>query len=739
MRMSVFRLNEVMRRPIVSLPTVSWSDLARYSSVLLAMLGLSSGFMTYLVLGNLTPLTPSRQIVWTLLSINMFIITGLVLVLIGQAIRVRRRQRKGVAGARMHGRMIVLFSAVAALPAILVAVFAIVTMDRGLDYWFSARTKAIIDNTSAVANAYMADQRESLSNDMALMVNDLAAAQGLLQSNPARFEKFLKAQSGIRKMPQALIIRDSGDVLLAASPEETILTSLPPQEAFAAAADKTVILTAMESGQVMALRQLFAGENLYLYTTRILSPKVMQHLAESAAAARDYKSMEQRRFETQLTFAMIYVVLTLVILLSAIWLGLSLADRLVLPISRLIAAARRLGDGDLESRVPVGRMRGNDEINELATSFNEMAQRLGVQQSSLDERARFTETVLHGVSSGVIGIDENGVINHANESAAELYDAQPEHLIGQSLVDIMPEFAVLADQAQKQGGLATDQLTWRDAKSKGHMFQASAAVMAGVTGGVVITFDDITDLLTAQRNAAWSDIARRIAHEIKNPLTPIQLSAERLQAKYGGSIEGDKDIFKKCTETIIRQVEDIGRMVDEFASFARMPTAVMGEVDLYDVVAQAVLLQRVAHRDIAFTVHCAPGLSLQGDRRLISQAITNLLKNAAEAVHAQQGDKRIELSVETIEKSLTIAVHDSGIGWPESNRYALLEPYHTSRPEGTGLGLSIVKKVVEDHGGKLVLADAPWCASGGTGASVQMVFPLSQNQTVGQSKMLEDL
>lgn len=737
--MSVFRLTNVVRRQSISTLSISWAYLARYSSMFFALLGLSSGVMTYLVLSNLTPLTPSRQLVWTLLSINMFIVTGLIFVLLAQAVRLRRRQRREFAGAHMHGRMIKLFSAVAALPAILVAVFAVVTMDRGLDYWFSARTKAIIDNTSAVANAYLNDQRDSLRRDMDLMVNDLLAASSLLQRDPARFEKFLIAQSGIRKMPQALIIRKNGNVLLAASREETILTSLPPKEAFVASGDRTTILTALESGQIMALRRLSADSDMYLYTTRLLSANVMQHLAQSAVAVRDYKSMEKRRFETQLTFAMIYVVLTLVILLSAIWLALSLADRMVLPISRLIYAARRLGEGDLESRVPVGKMRGNDEINELANSFNVMAERLGMQQSSLDERARFTEKVLHGVSSGVIGIDDAGRINHANESAAILYDAAPKDLIGRELVDIMPEFASLATKAKDQGGFATSELQWQDNKSQGHRFQASAATMAGITGGVVITFDDITDLLTAQRNAAWSDIARRIAHEIKNPLTPIQLSAERLQSKYGKTIDGDEDIFRKCTETIIRQVEDIGRMVDEFASFARMPTAVMEQVEVHDVVAQSVLLQRVAHRDIAYEVSCAADVRLYGDRRLISQAITNLLKNAAEAVRLVSGEKKIELRVESTAEKVTIIVNDSGAGWPQGNRYALLEPYHTSRPQGTGLGLSIVKKVVEDHGGKLTLANAPWCASGGTGASVQMVFPLAQIETVGQSKVLEDL
>ncbi len=736
--MGVIQLTRMLKKPADKLTALNWSGLGRYSSLSLALLGLASGIVTYLVLSNLTPIAPTRESVWGLLSINIFIICGLLIMLGVQAIRLRRRQRAGRAGAYMHGRMVTLFSAIAAFPAILVAIFAIVTMDRGLDYWFSARTKTIITNTTAVANAYLAEQRESLRHDVTMMAQDLAAVQDMLDTNPQRFMQFIQAQTGLRKIPQALIINDQGDVLVAASPEETILTTLPRPEAFSAARNNTVILTATSKAQILGLRKISGTSDLYLYATRILSANVMQQLVQTEAAVRDYSAMERRRFETQLTFALIYIVMTLVILLSAIWLGLSLADRLVIPIGRLIYAARRLGEGDLQSRVRTTAT-SNGEIDELAETFNEMAERLGSQQNDLDERARFTETVLHGVSSGVVGIDENGVINHANEAAGELYEVMPNQLIGQPLALVMPDFVSLLEGAEQMRGLVTEQVNLPHAKTKGLTIQASAACIDGPQGGVVITFDDVTDLLTAQRNAAWSDIARRIAHEIKNPLTPIQLSAERLQFKYGNDVGETADIFRKCTETIIRQVEDIGQMVDEFAAFARMPTAVMGSFNLNDVLTQAVLLQRVAQRDVEYRVECPDKVIMHGDRRLISQALTNILKNAGEAAMLGGDEKFIEITVQEDAAQISVAIADSGPGWPEKDRYALLEPYNTSREEGTGLGLSIVKKVIEDHGGKLKLEDAPWCLSGGTGAKVQMVFPLLNKQMAGQSRELEEL
>lgn len=728
-------------------PTLDGRRLLRRGAVFFGFLGLALGIGSYLIIGNMTPLEADRETVWTLLSLNVFAVGGLAAVLIGQAVRLRRRSRRQHAGARLHGRMVGLFATIAVVPAIFVSVFTLMTFDRGLDHWFSQRTKTIINNTTAVANAYLTDQRDSLRRDVMAMAADIQPAKSAIWREPERFHNFLKAQAAIRSMPQALIIDRQGNVLMAASPKTTILTSLPPAEAFAAASGRPVIMTMMEQGQIQALRLLDAERGIYLYATRILSANVVSQLLQTDAAVRAYSEMENRRFETQMTVVIIYIVLTLVTLLSAVWLGLMLADRLVTPIGRLIAASRRLGEGDLEARVDLDGARSNAEIADLSETFNEMAGRLSAQQydllqarDRLNERAQFTEAVLHGISSGVIGVDAQGRINHVNEPAGRLYEGHDQMLIGARLKDAFPDLVELAQRARKTPGeTVSDQINARNAAMKGFSLRASAVVGADAGDGLVITFDDVTDLLTAQRSAAWSDIARRIAHEIKNPLTPIQLSAERLQSKFGAAYEEQDAAFRQCTETIIRQVEDIGRMVDEFASFARMPTAVMGSFDLADIISQVILMQRVSSPDVVFTTDYDAPLTMQGDARLISQALINIIKNAVEALASGKGAKRIDVTAYRKAQNIVLEVSDSGPGWPEENRYALLEPYKTSRAAGTGLGLSIVKKVIDDHGGKLVLKDAPWCADGKSGATVQLVFRLPENQTVGQSKVLEEL
>lgn len=729
------------------LPEIDRRNLLRRGAVFFGLLGLALGIGSYFIIGNLTPIAASREVVWTLLSLNVFAVGGLAMVLIGQALRLRRRSIRQRAGARLHGRMVATFAIIAVIPAIFVSVFTLMTFDRGLDHWFSQNTKTIINNTTAVANAYLTDQRDSLRRDTVAMVADIKPVIGAIETDAKRFYGFLKAQAAIRAMPQALIIDRQGNVLMASSPKKTILTSLPPNEAFTAAVQSPVMITVMEQGQIQALRMVDEERGLYLYATRILSSNVVSQLLQTDAAVRAYSEMENRRFETQITVVIIYIVLTLVTLLSAVWLGLMLAERLVTPIGRLIDASRRLGEGDLAARVDLDSQGSNVEINDLSETFNEMAERLGAQQNDLiqahdrlDERAQFTEAVLHGISSGVIGVDEHGRINHVNEPATRLTNSAETSLIGTRLNASFPDFADLARRARKKPGhTVSAQISARNSALKGNNLRASALAGSHAGGGLVVTFDDVTDLLTAQRSAAWSDIARRIAHEIKNPLTPIQLSAERLQSKFGAHYDQEDAAFRQCTETIIRQVEDIGRMVDEFSSFARMPSVVMGEFDLADTISQVLLMQRVSAPDIRFVSNVETPLVMRGDGRLIAQALVNIIKNASEAMSGVAGEKRLEVEAHKSEQNIILRVSDTGPGWPDENRYALLEPYNTSRAAGTGLGLSIVKKVIDDHGGKLVLKDAPWCAEGKSGATVQLEFRLPDNQTVGQSKVLEEL
>lgn len=740
---SIFRFSSRMRDEL------DVTRLTRFSSILFATLGLFSGVGTYLVLSNVTPLRPSPQTMWGLLSLNIFIVTGILGVIVWQIIRMRRARQRGHAGARLHRRVVSLFAVIAAVPAILVAVFAVVTLDRGLDSWFSDRTKTIISNTTAVANAYINEHRQNLRRDIMMMANDLSRAAPYYSSDPQRLGKFLSAQAALRSVPQALIIRRNGEVLLAASPDQQMVTELPPAEAFKASENQPVLITVEQKSQVRALMKIPAFEDGYIYITRVLQGNVMQHLAQTDLAVREYSNMEEQRYEAQLTFGMVYIVLTLVILLSAIWLGLSVADRLVRPIGQVIWATQQLGDGDLNARVEDETASKNDEIGQLGANFNVMAERLGEQQKQLisarddlDERARFTEMVLHGVSSGVVGVDDDGRINHANDLACELYAVQERDIIGKPLADVMPEFTEIAVRAgrRKQRSLPV-QIDKSDHQNRKHTLLASAAAAQGPHGAsIVVTFDDITESIAAQRNAAWADIARRIAHEIKNPLTPIQLSAERLQSKYGETVDDEKGVFRQCTDTIIRQVSDIGRMVDEFATFARMPEMVLREFDLTDIVSHAIFLQRVAHPEVTYVFENRGEMTMNGDPRQLSQALTNVLKNAEEAMQRlSESERRIEVSIEKTDDDIRFIVSDTGPGWPVDDRYALVEPYNTSRQQGTGLGLSIVKKVMDDHGGQLILQPAPWAETGGSGATIILVFPQQASKTVGQSKILEEI
>ena len=699
---------------------------SRAVSIFFALMGLAFGIGTYLVLNRLTPIDPTPEIVWPLLSLNLFLVTGLIVLIGWQFLSLRRARRRGAAGALLHHRIVSLFALITAVPALLVAVFASVTLDRGLDSWFSERTKAIVDGTAWVGNAYLTEHRQNLQYD------SLALAQGLAAfETQSQVFSYLQTQP-LRGLAQALLIRRDGTIEAAAFGDRNILPDTPPQAAFEEA-DRTggpaFFSPANVPDYVTPVRLLVKLQRpplgLYLYTTRFVDSDVMHHLARTEKAIDDYDLMEARRYESQITFALVYIVLALVILLSAIWLGLAVADRLVAPVGRLMWATKQLGEGDLGARVEPDNL-GDDEIGQLAKTFNTMADRIGDQQQeliaagdTLTERANFTEMVLGGVSSGVVGINADGRINHINKAACALFGLQEADALEKPLDDIMPQLAEVTPTTPKH------KISFMDDSGADHNILASASWTGdGQTRGMVITFDDLTDTLTAQRNAAWADIARRIAHEIKNPLTPIQLSAERIRSKYGKLIGEDDAIFNQCVETIIRHVEDIKRMAEEFTSFSRMPKPVLKPFDVSDIVTQSVFLQRVVTPQLPIEFDNPGALEMVGDSRLLSQALTNGLKNAAESIQADPNEKNhIDVELTRNAEEVRIAIHDTGRGWPEKNRYALLEPYNTSRPDGTGLGLSIVKKVMDDHGGKLLLEDAPWVGEGGTGASLVMVFP----------------
>lgn len=704
-----------------------------YLGAVLVALSILSGLATYLILTGLTPIVPTHTVVVSVLLVNAVLALGMIALIAWQVMGLWVARRRQQAGARLHVRIVSLFSIIAVLPAILLAVFASVSLDRGLDHWFSSRTQSIVKNSVNVATAYLNEHGQVIRNDAISMAADIDASAGLVRSEPDKFRRFLNAQTAIRSIPVAYLVDEKGKVLASAGPLRKERYIPPPEGALEAAKDgKAVVIAPGKSNKVGAVKKLDDFKDTYLYIIRAVNPRVVQHLRDTRATVQEYRSLAERRTGVQIAFALMYVAIALTLLLAAIWIGLWFANRLVAPIRQLIGAAQQVSKGNLNIQVSESKSEG--DLRQLGTTFNSMTQDLRAQRNQLvdtnailDERRRFIETVLSGVTAGVIGLNTKGKITLTNPSAEDMLGGSKKQLAGKSISSAIPEFAKLFERAQKDAGKPVHEHIHliRQGQERNFAVRVTREHSEEAEYGYVVTFDDITELVAAQRSSAWADVARRIAHEIKNPLTPIQLSAERIRRKYGDTIGNDRDVFDRCTDTIIRQVSDIGRMVDEFSAFARMPKPNIESCDLCEIVREAVFLFQVSHPEIEFETEVpAKPIMMNCDRRLMSQAITNLVKNASEAIEDQSGVKgEILTRLKTRSGRIVIEVIDNGKGLPKENRNRLVEPYMTTREKGTGLGLAIVQKIAEQHGGHLQLRDAPKKNGASRGACVRLDFP----------------
>jgi two-component system nitrogen regulation sensor histidine kinase NtrY len=719
---------------------------AAWLAIGMALLSLASGAYLYLTLKGLTPsnLTPPTLI--ALGIFNLAMVLGLGTLVAWRIVRLWAERRSGRAGARLHSRLVATFSLVAVVPTILVAVFAAITLNLGVESWFSNHVKTALYGAENVAKIYMMDHAQGILNDAAEIATKLQNDPEIVdwKGHQVHLNILAEKLSEMTKnhgLVGSFVIDNDGNVLGSTAKVQFSPKLVPKPDDYAdARAGKIVIGGIASDGIVDALVQLnvfkdTALKDQYLLVVRRVDPKVFAYYQRTRNVVQDYKALEHNRSSVQLIFAGLYFAVALVILLAAIWLGLWAANRIVRPISRLIAAAERVTEGDLKAQVMVDK--GDDELASLGHAFNRMTGQLDAQREALiaanrqiDERRRFTETVLAGVSAGVIGVDADGKITIVNRAAARLLNATPEELEGQHYAEAVPELAALMRRAITEPvGRSSGEATVKRGTTTRQLSVQVTSEHGPHATGFVATFDDITDLVSAQRTAAWADVARRIAHEIKNPLTPIQLSAERLKRKYRDVIGDDNGVFEQCTSTIIRQVGDIGRMVDEFSSFARMPTPVMRKECAQELMSQPLFLQREAHPEITFESHMPKEMVyFEGDGRLIGQALTNIIKNATEGIASRldKGDDtpgKIAVAIETTETLVTFRVTDNGIGLPAEHRNRLTEPYVTTRAKGTGLGLAIVRKVMEDHGGEVLLEDA---AEDGKGARVSLVLPLKQ-------------
>jgi two-component system nitrogen regulation sensor histidine kinase NtrY len=710
-------------------------------------LALLSTFLTFVVLTGLTRIEPTRVVVLSFLLINAAIILLLVGIIIREVWLVVQARRRGRAAARLHIQIVSLFSVIAVLPAVMVAVVANVTIDRGFDRLFSGPTREVIQNSVIIARAYMQEHAQLIRGDILGMANDIAHARPLFDQDRATFRQLLTASAASRNLPGAMLIDKDRNILETAQTgiQQNFTTPAPEFLSNVNEAEPEIAVLP-EENYVAAVIRLRAFNDTFLYVARQLDPRVVAQLRQTEASAAEYAELEARRLGIQVNVALMFAVIALTILMASVLIGLNFANWLVAPIRRLVSAANLVSTGDLHVQVPVHRSEG--DLAQLGETFNKMTQELRTQRDELvsasdliDSRRRFIEAVLSSASAGIIGVDASGSVGILNRSAEKLIGHAESETLGHPLSDVLPELDDMMKSAREgTQRLVQGQITInRDGHERNLSVRVSAEQTSHSRDSYIITLDDITELVSAQRTSAWADVARRIAHEIKNPLTPIQLSAERIRRKFGKVITEDKAIFEQCTETIVRQVDDIRRMVDEFSRFARMPKPVIEGEDVADTVRQAVFLMRVGHPDIDIQAEIKEEpMRAQFDRRLISQALTNIIKNATEAIEAVPaellGKGRIDVIATREGDDIVIDVIDNGIGLPKVSRARLLEPYVTTREKGTGLGLAIVGRVLEDHGGRIELNDAADIRPGARGAWMRLRFAISGHAPKAEAK-----
>jgi two-component system nitrogen regulation sensor histidine kinase NtrY len=659
------------------------------------------------------PSASAGQSVLVLLACNF----GVILLLAGGAgwrILKLFGPRAEDAGVRLHRRFVSLFALAAVVPAVIVALFFGLVVNRGVETWFSSRIRTVVDNAATVARSYLGEQITRVKDNVDPMARDLNRPDiaAMLTTRRLAFSALLH-QAVERDFSSVYVIDSAGRVLARAEAPNAAPYAAPPPSTLARAARLGEIETRepTDTDMFRAVYRLKGYPDAFLYVTRAMNPALLGQLRRSEAAVMAYRDADRGRARIQAIFTLSYASTAILVLVGSVWLGMTAATQISNPVARLVVAADRVAGGDLDARVEADQ--DPEEIAVLSRAFNRMTSDLQSQQRALKtaseealERSRFIEAVLSGVSAGVIGLDRNGRISAVNDRALALL-GRTDDPRGRLLEEAIPELWAVASDAAGSGDAEAEVDFLRRAETHRLRIRAS-----GRPDGLVLTFDDITRLVTAQRNAAWRDVARRIAHEIKNPLTPIQLSAERIRRKYRKEITSDLETFDRCTETIVRQVGDIGRMVDEFSAFARMPEPRFADDEPGELLRQAVFAQRVAYPDIAVELDEPPsGLRLVCDGRMIGQALTNLLKNAGEAVAARKGVEpdhagKIMARLVADEDTIAFEIEDNGVGLPDRHRERLTEPYVTTREKGTGLGLAIVKRIMEEHGGALLLSDA---------------------------------
>ena len=688
--------------------------------MILIIAAVVNSILTYSVFTGSVPFLPATpSVLLALLNLDLVLFLAVMILVARRVVRLWGERRRGMAGSGLHVRLVLLFSLVAGLPTVLVTSSSVLFLHFGLQGWFSQQVDKALTDSLTVADAYLKDQTRNIAEDT------LAVAIDLRED----FDKFTNDIDGLSKVlarflrslgfQAAIVFSPNGQVDARAGDLSTMAAEIVPDWAMADARKGDVAVVISNDGErIRGLARLNSEPERFLYVGRTVNIEIFRNISDIRAAVTRFKRLQAERGEIELTFGIIFAMLALLLVMSAIWFGLSFASRLASPIAALVEAAERVRAGDLE--VQLKQMGDLGEFQTLGRTFNSMTTQLRVQRQELveanrqvDQRRRFTEAVLAGVAAGVVGLDPNGRIRYPNRMAGQLLGIDFDQHLDTPLIDLLPDVGPLIERAHWAfSARAEGQITFSTSEGT-RTFLVRVTVETGGDAGCVATFTDITDLLDAQRKAAWSDIARRIAHEIKNPLTPIQLSAERLKRRYLPQVETDPETFQLCTDTIIRQVDSLRQLVDEFSDFARMPTPKMAPFDLSVIALEGVTLQRNGFPSIAFTlVGADEPFPVVADAAQLGRVLTNLLQNAAEAIErrfeAEPDDPepgQITLTLSREGELVAIAISDNGAGLPGHLRDRLADPYVTTRAKGTGLGLAIVQRIANDHGGTLQFKD----------------------------------